>query len=65
LKNDVNVASKSKKQKNFFLSVFVDLLKVNDENRRIRIRIRIRNVAVPPVKDTEEHVYLRPSGSLD
>jgi hypothetical protein len=36
LKNDVNVPSKSNKQKNF-----VGLLKVNGENSRIRIRIRI------------------------
>jgi hypothetical protein len=27
-------------QKNFFLNSFVGILKVNDENRRIRIRIR-------------------------
>jgi hypothetical protein len=38
LKNDVNVPSKSNKQNNFFVGV----LKVNDENSRIRIRIRIR-----------------------
>ncbi len=43
LKNDVNVPSKSIKQKNFFLNqFFVGLLKVNDENRWIRIRTRTR-----------------------
>jgi hypothetical protein len=43
LKNDVNVPSKSNKQKNFEQnSFFVDVLTVNDENRRIRIRIQIR-----------------------
>ncbi len=43
LKNDVNVPSKSNKQKDFFLtSFFVGILKVNDENIRIQIRIRIR-----------------------
>ncbi len=42
LKNDVKVPSKSNMQKNFFLKlVFVGILKVNDGNRRIRIRIRI------------------------
>jgi hypothetical protein len=39
---DVNVPSKSNKQKNFFLNwFFVDILEVKDENSRIRIRIRI------------------------
>jgi hypothetical protein len=43
LKNDVNVPSKSNKQKNFFLtSFFVGILKVDDENIRIQIRIQIR-----------------------
>jgi hypothetical protein len=43
LKNDVNVCSKSITQKNFlFKLVFFGLLKVNDEKRRIWIRIRIR-----------------------
>jgi hypothetical protein len=47
MKNDVNVPSKStvsvpNKQKNFFFKlVFVGVLKVNDENSRIQIRIRI------------------------
>jgi hypothetical protein len=42
LKNDVNVPSKSKKQKNFFLNLFfVSVLKVNDENSRIQIRFWI------------------------
>ncbi len=36
LKNDVNVSSKSNKQKNLF---FGGVFKVNDENSRIRIRI--------------------------
>ncbi len=41
LKNDVNVPSKRNQQKNFLLNlIFVGLLKVNDENGRIRIRIR-------------------------
>jgi hypothetical protein len=40
LKNDVNVPSKSYKQKNLFIFIFfVGVLKVNDENSRIRIRI--------------------------
>jgi hypothetical protein len=40
LKNDVNVASKSHKQKKIVLKhlFFADILKVNDENRRIRIQ---------------------------
>ncbi len=43
LKNDLNVPSKSNKQKFFSqILVFVGFLKVNDKNRRIRIRIRIR-----------------------
>ncbi len=38
LKTDVNVPSKSNKQKNFFLNeFFVVVLKVNNENSRIRI----------------------------
>ncbi len=42
LKNNVNVPSKSNKQKNFFLNwFFVGVLKVNDKNSRIRIQIRI------------------------
>ncbi len=42
LKNDVNIPSKSNKQKNFFLNLFcVGNLMVNGENSRIRIRIRI------------------------
>jgi hypothetical protein len=41
LKNDVNVTSKSKKQKNFEI-FFADGLKVTEENSRIRTRIRIR-----------------------
>jgi hypothetical protein len=40
LKNDVNVHSKSNKQKKKKL-VFAGILKVRDENSRIRIRIRI------------------------
>ncbi len=40
LKNYVNVPSKSNKQKNFYKNqFFVDILKVNDKNSRIRIRI--------------------------
>ncbi len=43
LKNDVNVPPKSNEQKPFFNSFFDGVLKVNDENSRIRIRrIRIR-----------------------
>jgi hypothetical protein len=40
LKNDVNVASKSHKQKKIVLKnlFFAGILKVNDENRRIRIQ---------------------------
>ncbi len=37
MKNDINVLSKSNKQKTFFVGV----LKVSDENSRIRIRIRM------------------------
>ncbi len=51
LKNDVIVASKSNKEKNFFL---VAVLKVSDENSRTRSRIRVRgtdpqifNIGVP------------------
>jgi hypothetical protein len=40
LKNDVNVPSKSIKQKNLGKKlVFVGILKINDENSRSRIRI--------------------------
>jgi hypothetical protein len=40
LKNDVNVPSKSNKQKKLCSKlVFAGILKVNDENSRIRIRI--------------------------
>jgi hypothetical protein len=40
LKTDVKVPSKSSMRKNFLQhSFFVGVLKVNDENRRIRIRI--------------------------
>ncbi len=42
LKNDVNVPSKSNKQKNFFNSFFAGVLKVNNEKSRIRIQIQIR-----------------------
>jgi hypothetical protein len=40
LKNDVNVASKSNKQKKLWRKIifFADILKVNDENIRIRIQ---------------------------
>jgi hypothetical protein len=39
LKNDVNVPSKSNKQKTFFFNwFFVGVLKVKDENSRIRIQ---------------------------
>jgi len=39
---DLNVPSNGKKQKKFFLvSFFVGVFKVNDENSRIQIRIRI------------------------
>jgi hypothetical protein len=39
LKNDVNVPTKSNKQKNFLKKLFfVGILKENDENSRIRIR---------------------------
>jgi hypothetical protein len=42
LKNDVNVPLKSNKPKNLLKnSFFVGVLKVNDENSSIRIRIRI------------------------
>ncbi len=45
LKNEVKVPSKSNLQKTFFCLnyFFVSILKVNDENRRIRIRIRIHS----------------------
>jgi hypothetical protein len=39
--NDGNVTSKSYNQKFFLNKFFVGILKVNDENIRIRIRIRI------------------------
>jgi hypothetical protein len=38
LKNDVNVASKSNKQKKLCSKIIVDILKVNDEYSRIRIQ---------------------------
>jgi hypothetical protein len=38
-KNEVNEPSKSNKQENLEKIVFVGVLKVNDENSRIRIRI--------------------------
>ncbi len=41
LKNDVNVPSKSNKHKNSEKKIYVDILKITDENGRIRIRIRI------------------------
>jgi hypothetical protein len=37
MKNDVNVPSKSNKQKNLDKKFFVGVLKTNDENSRIRI----------------------------
>jgi hypothetical protein len=43
LKNDVNVPSKSNKQKKFLKKlVFCWRLEINDENSRIQIQIRIR-----------------------
>ncbi len=42
LKNDVNAPSKSNMQENFFINLFVvGVLKVNDENSRIPIRIHL------------------------
>jgi hypothetical protein len=41
LKSDVKVPSKSNKQKNFEKKSFFGVLKVNDENSRIRIRIHM------------------------
>ncbi len=41
LKNDLYVPSKSNKQENLIKKFFVGLLKVNDENWRVRIRIQI------------------------
>jgi hypothetical protein len=53
LKNDVNVPSKSNKQKNlFFILVSVGVLKVKGDNSRIRIRIR------------ESEAWIRGSGSV-
>jgi hypothetical protein len=68
LKNDVNVPSKSNKQKNFVKnSFFVGVLEVNDENSRIRISIRIhtkiawkRNTGK---EVTVSHLYARVHGS--
>jgi hypothetical protein len=57
-KNYVNLPSKSKKQKELRKkSFFVGVLKVKDENNRIRIRIRtqmswIHNTDVHTVSDT-------------
>jgi hypothetical protein len=42
LKNDVNVHSKSNKQKTFLKQFFVCILRINDENSRIRIRVRMQ-----------------------
>jgi hypothetical protein len=44
--NGVNVPSKSNEQKNLD-SFFVDVLKVKDENNRIRLRILIHGSAEP------------------
>jgi hypothetical protein len=45
LKNDENILSKSNKQKNLEVrkekKIFVYVLKVTDENGRMRVRIRI------------------------
>jgi hypothetical protein len=49
LKNDVTVPAKSKMQKNkkIKISFFVGILKVSDENRRIRIRIHLSEAWIP------------------
>jgi hypothetical protein len=52
LKNDVDVPSRRNKQNNFFFKlVFVGVLKVNDENSRVRSRIH------------ESEAWIRGSGS--
>ena len=60
LKNDVNVPSKSNKQKNFFLNLFfVGVLKVNDENSRIGSEsgsISQRHVSADPDPDPYQNV---------
>jgi hypothetical protein len=50
--NDVNIPSNSDKQKNFILKnwFFDGLLKVNDENSRIRIRILVKAMDPDPAK---------------
>ncbi len=55
--NDVNVPSKSNKQKNFFKKYsFVSILKVNDENSRIRIRIHQSEASsADPAPDPDPH----------
>jgi hypothetical protein len=50
LKNDVYVPSKSNKQKNF------GVLKVNDENGRIRIRIRILILILSSVRGMDPRI---------
>ncbi len=42
LKNDINVPSKSNKQKNLEKIIFVGILKVTDEKSRIQIPIRTK-----------------------
>jgi hypothetical protein len=53
------VPSNSNKQKNFLKNlIFVGFLKVNDENSRIRIRIRIHN-KMSKIRNTgEKYGYL-------
>jgi hypothetical protein len=49
LKNDINVPSKSNNQKNCVKNYFfAGILKVNDENSRIRIRIHFSEDPDPP-----------------
>jgi hypothetical protein len=58
LKNDVNVPSKSNKQKNFLkILVFVGVLKVNDENSRIWIRQRWAAQYGFEVRNTQFHIF--------
>ncbi len=54
LKKDVNVASKSNKQKNFKYKFLVAIFKVTDENSRMGIRIRTH----------ESEVWIPGSGSV-
>ncbi len=65
LKNDVNVPSKSNKQENFIKNLFfVGILKVNDENSRIRILLSEAWICDPdPIHSKKS--WIRNTGTKD